>query len=57
MSSSHPNGERGRSELPKQEAWASALCSLRTLKVVLSLMPRAIKVVAAVIEVWRNWNN
>ena len=54
---SHPNEERGRSKSPKRRAWASALCNPRTLKVVLAWAPRTIKVVAAVIEVWRNWKN
>ncbi len=52
-----PNGECGRSKPQKRRTWATALVRPQTVKVLLALMPRLIKLVAALIELEKTFRN
>ncbi len=57
MATLDPNGEWGRSKPQKRRTWAIALVRPQTVKVLLALMPRLIKLVAAVIELEKTFRN
>jgi hypothetical protein len=57
MATLDPNGERGRSKPRKRQAWATALVSPQTVKVLLALMPRVINIVTACIELEKTFRN
>lgn len=56
METLEPNGGGGRSK-PKRKTLASALVKPQTLNVLLALMPRLIKLIAAILELERAFRN